>query len=294
MDEIHEYYDHGEIRKSLAHVHIPVIPEVGGRLNGKVFSSKAQMQNLNRSIDKACLNELGGPGFLTGEHPRQRSVEELKLESYKELQAAVEAKDKELLEADLALQEARKDAQEARRDVLTLQRDNIALKHENKLLGDDNASLRASVKELDAALSTAREAAQARKPKKRLLRPAVVEVPPEEWNAVKQRAVLNNELGTLDLIEEAADVKHMADEMYKAAQAESQLMLQQARDRSRLMLEDTQKQRDTIVQQIASAQLEAVKRDFPAVERCFDSRGMYHSPHGQHSQDHDHSRDRSR
>lgn len=87
-DEIHEYMDHKQIKTSLAHIHIPVVPEVDGRLNGKAFSSRANMIRLNNAIDDRA-REIGGPGFMTGESARKKTVEELKIESAKELQSTV-------------------------------------------------------------------------------------------------------------------------------------------------------------------------------------------------------------
>lgn len=119
-DEIHTYMDHGEERTSLCHVHVPVVPEIDGRLCGKDFSSRARMVELNRRIDEGA-RELGGPAFLTGEHPRKRSVEELKLASYREASEAAERAERERSAAELAAclqdqvaQEAEKRAQEAR------------------------------------------------------------------------------------------------------------------------------------------------------------------------------------
>lgn len=89
VDEVHTYLDHGEERTSLCHIHVPVVPEIGGRLCGKEFSSRTHMMELNRRIDEGA-RELGGPAFLTGEHPRKRSVEELKISSYREASEAAE------------------------------------------------------------------------------------------------------------------------------------------------------------------------------------------------------------
>ena len=119
-DERHEYMDHGEIKESLDHVHVAVVPEIDGRLCGKAFSSRARMVELNRRIDDGARRELGGPAFLTGEHPRKRSVEELKLASYREASEAAERAERERSVAEAAArlqdqiaQEAEERAQEA-------------------------------------------------------------------------------------------------------------------------------------------------------------------------------------
>lgn len=112
VDEVHDYLDRGELRRSLAHIHVPVVPEIGGRLNGKEFSSRSRMCELNQRIDQRA-RELGGPGFLTGKAPRRRTVEELKADS---------------------VQEAREAIQEARRAVETAEADKSALTEQNALL----------------------------------------------------------------------------------------------------------------------------------------------------------------
>lgn len=106
VDEVHEYMDHGELKTSLCHVHVPVVPEIDGRLCGKEFSARARMIELNRRIDERA-REMGGPAFLTGEHPRKRSVEELKIASYRD--------------ASETAQEAEKRAQKARETADRLQ-----------------------------------------------------------------------------------------------------------------------------------------------------------------------------
>ena len=90
VDEIHEYLDHGEVKESRVHIHTFVVPEIGGTLNGKAFSSKAAMQGLNKEIDSMTRDVYHCP-FLTGEGEaaRQRSVEELKEQS--EMEAVQEA-----------------------------------------------------------------------------------------------------------------------------------------------------------------------------------------------------------
>ena len=111
-DEQHEYMDHGEVRRSLAHVHVPVVPEIDGRLNGKAFSSRARMVELNRRIDDGA-RELGGPAFLTGTHPRKRSVEELKIASYREAGEAEREATRRALVAEREAEEAETERQEA-------------------------------------------------------------------------------------------------------------------------------------------------------------------------------------
>ena len=88
QDEIHQYYDKGEIKTSRPHIHAFVVPEYNGQLNGKRFSSRANMQALNRDLDE-CMYRAIGIHYLTHEKPRKKTVEQLKIESYEELEQAV-------------------------------------------------------------------------------------------------------------------------------------------------------------------------------------------------------------
>ena len=76
-DEIHSYIDHGELKESRPHLQFYVIPEIDGKLNGKKFSSKKRMMELNQKVE-AIAKEKYNKRFLTHEKPRKRTVEELK------------------------------------------------------------------------------------------------------------------------------------------------------------------------------------------------------------------------
>jgi hypothetical protein len=80
FDEKHVYIDHGEEKMSRAHGHTFVVPEVDGQLNGKKFSSKGNMQKLNKAIDKMSMEKYDRH-FMTGKEARHKSVEELKHDS---------------------------------------------------------------------------------------------------------------------------------------------------------------------------------------------------------------------
>lgn len=98
VDEIHDYIDHGEVKTSRAHLHVYVVPELDGRLNGKKFSSKSSMQTLNKEIDRLA-QEKYKRRFLTKEKPRNLTVEQLK-----ELSAAEQTKriqDRDRLEDEI-------------------------------------------------------------------------------------------------------------------------------------------------------------------------------------------------
>lgn len=94
-DEIHTYHDRGVEKKSRPHIHAFVVPEVDGKLNGKAFSCRKNMISLNQQLDEELRTKMG-INFLTHETPRHKTVEELKLQSYKDLLNDIQSKDKEL------------------------------------------------------------------------------------------------------------------------------------------------------------------------------------------------------
>lgn len=104
LDEIHDYYAHGEIKQSRAHIHAYVIPEIKGKLNGKAFSSRESMKKINNEIDR-MTKEHYGCNFLTGEDPQRRTVEELKRISETEIQK----KEKELQELERSIESYRRE-----------------------------------------------------------------------------------------------------------------------------------------------------------------------------------------
>lgn len=85
QDEIHQYYDQGTIKTSRPHIHAFIVPEYEGQLNGKRFSSRANMKALNRDLDAYMWQEIG-VHYLTHAKPRKKKVEELKIESFEELE----------------------------------------------------------------------------------------------------------------------------------------------------------------------------------------------------------------
>lgn len=92
VDEIHDYIDSvtHEKRTSMAHIHAIVVPEIDGRLCGKQFSSKKAMRELNRELDEMFLNRYGVK-FLKNDKQLEcgRSVEDLKVASYQQLEKQV-------------------------------------------------------------------------------------------------------------------------------------------------------------------------------------------------------------
>mgnify|MGYP000846431084 CR=1 FL=1 len=119
-DEIHDYIDAstGNIETSRPHFHLYVIPEKDGILNGKWFSSKANMNKLNKSIDDMCMHDFNIP-FMTGSKKKGQSVENLKeastdklLEWWNELQArekALNDREATLMQQQLNIQAIQKE-----------------------------------------------------------------------------------------------------------------------------------------------------------------------------------------
>lgn len=82
-DEQHDYTDSrtGEQERSRTHIHAFVIPEVNGKLNGKVFSSANRMRELNQLIHDMTLRDYGMP-FMDGtKRGSRKTVEQLKQET---------------------------------------------------------------------------------------------------------------------------------------------------------------------------------------------------------------------
>lgn len=83
FDEVHDYRDaeNGSKRTSRVHLHTFVIPERDGQLNGKWFSSRANMVKMNRAVETMTREQYGVP-YMTGSGKKStKSVEKLKVES---------------------------------------------------------------------------------------------------------------------------------------------------------------------------------------------------------------------
>ena len=121
-DEIHEYTDArtGEKATSRTHMHAWLIPEINGGLNGKLFSSNANMMRLNNSIQEMTERDFGVE-FMDGSGKKSKgTVEELKNESrklaqqemttgiIKEREEELNAYEQELLEREQKLDEREK------------------------------------------------------------------------------------------------------------------------------------------------------------------------------------------
>lgn len=112
-DEQHEYTDteSNEKRMSREHMHVIVIPEHDGKLNGKWFSSKRNMIQLNNTLHKMTEDDYSLQ-FMDGSKKKSRkSVEALKRRS-EALQAEERVKALEertrVLESEIECLESRK------------------------------------------------------------------------------------------------------------------------------------------------------------------------------------------
>lgn len=129
VDEIHDYYDpaKGEVVQSLEHMHAFIVPEHEGKLNGKWFSSLANINSLNTAIEGMTVREYGCQ-FQTGEKKKGKSVERLKEQSTKALEQAIA----DTSAHEIRLQEQEADLQ-ARRDDLEREREKYAAEAEKAI-----------------------------------------------------------------------------------------------------------------------------------------------------------------
>lgn len=137
-DEIHDYIDAstGNIETSRPHFHLYVIPEKDGILNGKWFSSKANMNKLNKSIDDMCMRDFNVP-FMTGSKKKGQSVENLKeasmdklLDWWNELQArerALNDREATLRQQELNIQAIQKECDTKQSEALQAKEKYISL-----------------------------------------------------------------------------------------------------------------------------------------------------------------------
>lgn len=92
VDEVHEYPD-GETsdwRTAAEHGHLWLVPEVGGKLNGKEFSSRAAIIAFNDAVHDMTEKEFDC-AFNDGTKQKRRGkVEQMKVQSVKQLEARQE------------------------------------------------------------------------------------------------------------------------------------------------------------------------------------------------------------
>lgn len=102
VDEVHEYIDSRTNTKneSRKHMHVFVIPEIDGQLNGKAFSAARKMRNINNTIQEITQKEFQ-LDFMDGSQRKSRdSVESLKNKSEK---LAMKQRQESLVKQQVAL-----------------------------------------------------------------------------------------------------------------------------------------------------------------------------------------------
>lgn len=102
-DEKHDYkhYKTGEAKTSREHIHVYVIPEHDGSLNGKWFSSKKRMKEIDRRIHQRSAKEFGLK-FMDGSKGKSNEeVEDLKRMSDLQEQLQVLSKVRDDLQEDI-------------------------------------------------------------------------------------------------------------------------------------------------------------------------------------------------
>lgn len=101
FDEQHEYRNEaGELVMSRPHAHACLVPEVEGRLNGKQFSSRARMVELNNELQEMSIREFNTPMMDGSKAKGGQTVEHLKAES-RGREIIAKAEEKAELQADM-------------------------------------------------------------------------------------------------------------------------------------------------------------------------------------------------
>lgn len=164
FDEKHNYINKdGEEIESLIHGHVPVaaycewtedvtknVKQENGKykkvktgekrercgINGKNCSSKQRLQELNRLMDKMCI-DFFGVSYNTGEHIKGKTVEELKKESQ--------------------IAELNKEHDELSNDNDELTFENIELTRNNTILGIENSDLKVENEKLQRDMQAERK-----------------------------------------------------------------------------------------------------------------------------------------
>jgi len=160
LDEKHTYVEKGVEKLSRAHAHVFIVPEIDGKLNGKMFSSKSQMMKLNKAIDEMSIEKYG-IRFMTGKQARHQTVEEMKHESRIEKQKITIQKNHEVLERQRERNLALKSEKDHLKEQLAaakedFENEKIALEqryHEEQTrISADYAEKRKSIAEKEKAL----------------------------------------------------------------------------------------------------------------------------------------------
>lgn len=119
-DEIHEYLDPEtkKMTKSRVHAHTNIFPRTSdGRLCAKEISSRENIIKLNEIVEEMTQREFGIQ-FNTGETPRKKSVERLKVESLRaENKQATEQLEQTQQQIEVLAEVAKKDIKLERKGI---------------------------------------------------------------------------------------------------------------------------------------------------------------------------------
>lgn len=124
-DEVHTYYDTrlGQSVENRPHIHAIVVPEIEGRLNGKKFSSRLAMREINKVIDDMSREQYG-VAFLIGETPQRQRMERLKARSVERQMV-----EKQMTEIQAAVGKGAKQVNALKEVRMLLEKGNIAVAH---------------------------------------------------------------------------------------------------------------------------------------------------------------------
>ena len=124
FDEIHEYLnpETGKMQMSKPHIHLFVMPIVGGKLNSKkFFPNKKSFYDFNSKVDELTISIYGVPYSDGSKKKSFSTVEELKIASEKaeleDRRKAAQEAEKELLNHEAALRQQEKIIEEREQDV---------------------------------------------------------------------------------------------------------------------------------------------------------------------------------
>ena len=133
VDEVHSYTDANtkQQRTSLIHAHFNFVPEHEGKLNGKWFSNKRNINMVNQTIQQMSIREFGVQ-FMDGSKKKSKdTVETLKNKS---LQAQNDKLQEQVIKARERLSEAQKTYSQYKQANNQLKADNERLQADNERL----------------------------------------------------------------------------------------------------------------------------------------------------------------
>ena len=173
FDEVHRYKDTvtGEWTESRPHLHMYVVPDVGGKLHAKSFTARKNMVRANNAVERMTEDDYPGFKFQTGEKRKSRkTVEELKNESAvleaaeqaeKEAQAEVQRQSREILEkAARSSLETKAKARRTAQDVMA--QAEAREKKAREMYAEASQALQKASETLEAVQSTLKEAEAAK------------------------------------------------------------------------------------------------------------------------------------